>query len=330
MTWQRPSLEDLRGRTLRYVRMSVTDRCQFRCPYCRPKEGESPCSPGPELLQVSEFGRISRVLQRIGIDTVRLTGGEPLLRRDLADIIKAVHDTGIRDLAITSNGALLTPTRAKALAAAGLARINISIDTLDAERFRTLSGGATLEPVLRGLRAAADSGLQLKTNTVVVRDQNEDELLPIAQFIWSLGGVPRFIEVMPVGAGKDLTMVPASEIMAKFRLSPEENSSSKRAGIGPSDYWIHDMNPDQVVGVIAATTRNFCARCNRIRVTATGQIRPCLASASGVDLRKMLREDHADDDTILAAIQESLSIKVDGHRFIDAVASENSMLALGG
>ena len=330
MNWTPPRLEDLGDRRLRYVRISLTDRCQFRCPYCRPEAGEEPCEPTADHLTARELARVVRVLTTIGIRTVRFTGGEPLLRRDLADVIASVRAVGVDDLAITTNGALLSPKRAEALASAGLRRINISLDTLDAERFKALSGGAPITPVLDGIRAAVDAGMQLKTNTVVVRGQNDRELLSIADFVWSIGGVPRFIEVMPMGAGRALEMVPADEIMSAFELVPVDEQSLRQPGIGPADYWLHQGRADQVLGVIAATTRNFCASCNRIRLTATGAVRPCLASAVGTELRPILRDVDADDRDLVEAIYQALAIKPEGHRFSEGIAGELPMKLLGG
>ena len=330
MTWQPPKLDDLRDRRLRYVRISVTERCQFRCPYCRPEQGDTPCGPQADYLTAGEIARVVKVLTTIGIKTVRFTGGEPLLRRDLASIVQAVHAVGVDDMAITTNAALLTPKRARDLSDAGLQRINISLDTLDPERFRRLSGGAPIEPVLSGIKAVCDVGIQLKTNTVVVRGQNESELEQIAQYVWSLGGIPRFIEVMPMGAGKDLSMVPADEIMKSFDLTPEHPKAVGQKGIGPADYWIHQGQKNQIVGVIAATTRNFCSSCNRIRITATGSVRPCLASACGTELRPLLRDPQTHDEDIVQAIYAALAIKPDGHRFSEGIAGELPMRSLGG
>lgn len=330
MNWQPPKLEDLSDRRLRYVRISVTDRCQFRCPYCRPEEGEAPCEPQKDYLSASEIGRVAKVLTTLGIRTVRFTGGEPLLRRDLPAIIESVRGAGINDLALTTNAALLTTRRAQALADVGLKRINISLDTLDPERFKSLSGGAPIDPVLAGIKAAQSVGMKVKTNTVVVRGQNEHELNAIADFVWASGGVPRFIEVMPMGAGKDLEMVPAEEIMSHFELTPERPEAVRGVGIGPADYWIHQKRADQVVGVIAATTRNFCASCNRIRLTATGSVRPCLASATGSELRPILRDPKAGDQDLVDAIYEALAIKPEGHQFSDGIAGALPMMSLGG
>jgi cyclic pyranopterin phosphate synthase len=330
MRWHAPSLEDLRGRSLRYVRISVTERCQFRCPYCRPESGEEPCDAAPDYLTAKEIGRVARVLSGLGIKTVRFTGGEPLLRRDLAQIVGAVREVGVTDLALTTNAALLTLKRAKELAEAGLKRINISFDTLDENRFKRLSGGAPMAPVLAGIEAVGESGMRLKTNTVVLRDENESELLDIARFVWARGGVPRFIEVMPMGAGADLTMVPAVEILAKFDIDPEVQTANLTGGIGPADYWLHEGRRDQPFGVIAATTRNFCAACNRIRLTATGEVRACLASAKGTELRPILRNSTLGDQALVDAVCEALAMKPEGHRFSDGIPGETPMRLLGG
>jgi len=187
-----------------------------------------------------------------------------------------------------------------------------------------------MEPVLAGIGHAKASGMSLKTNTVVVRGQNEGELLDIARFVWAHGGVPRFIEVMPMGAGADLDMVPAAEIMQVFDLSPEDPKAALRGGVGPADYWVHEGRPDQALGIIAATTRNFCASCNRIRLTATGEVRPCLASATGCELRPLLRNSELDDQALVDAIKQALEIKPEGHRFSEGIAGESSMRSLGG
>jgi cyclic pyranopterin phosphate synthase len=330
MTWQLPSLDDLRGRTLRYVRISVTDRCQFRCPYCRPEHGESPCEPKEDYLLPEEIARVVRILSTFGIRTVRFTGGEPLLRRDLHTIIAAIRSTGIDDVALTTNGALLNEERAKELRQAGLNRINISVDTLDPDLFRSLSGGARIEPVLQSLDHAIAAGMQIKTNTVVVRDRNDNELLELARYVWARGGVPRFIELMPMGAGANLDMVPATEILGQFDLTPEDPTAAVTGGIGPADYWLHEGRRDQPLGVIAATTRNFCAACNRIRLTATGEVRPCLASSQGALLRPLLRNPKSRDEDIVAAITETLAIKPEGHRFSDGIPGDSLMRSLGG
>ena len=187
-----------------------------------------------------------------------------------------------------------------------------------------------MTPVLAGLEAAKSCGMRLKTNTVVVRDQNDDELLDIARFVWRHGGVPRFIEVMPIGAGNQQQMVPAAQIMQAFELTPEDPQAALRDGVGPADYWLHKGRADQPLGIIAATTRNFCAACNRIRLTATGEVRPCLASAKGSELRPVLRDPTRNDQALIDAITEALAIKPEGHRFSDGIAGESPMRSIGG
>jgi len=330
MTFRPPTSLDLAARSLRYVRISVTDRCNFRCPYCRPDEGSECFEPPADHLTAEEVGRLARVLRRIGIDTVRFTGGEPLLRRDLPDVIRAVRTIGGQsDLALTTNAWFLE-RQAQALADAGLERINVSLDTLTPDIFKKLSGGASIEPVLAGIRAALDAGISVKTNTVVVRGQNDHELHAIADFIWEIGGTPRFIELMPIGPGAQLDMVPAAEILQQCEVTPDRADGDGGVGLGPADYWRHRGDPSRVLGVIGATTRNFCQSCNRIRITATGAVRACLASADGVELRPLLRDPTCADDAILERLEEALFGKGDGHRFSDGVGGENLMRAIGG
>jgi cyclic pyranopterin phosphate synthase len=330
MTFKPPPTIDLARRTLRYVRISVTDRCNFRCPYCRPDRGSECFYPPEDHLTAAEIGRLTRVLGSIGIDTVRFTGGEPLLRRDLPDVIRAVRTIGgQRDLALSTNAHFLARL-AQPLADAGLERVNISLDTLDPTTFKRLSGGAPIEPVLEGIRVAIEAGISIKTNTVVVRGQNEHELRAIADFVWELGGTPRFIELMPIGPGGQLDMVPAAEILAQFEVSPDRADGQAGPGRGPAEYWRQGGDPGRVLGVIGATTRNFCQSCNRIRITATGAVRACLASADGVELRPLLRDPGSDDSAILARLQDALFGKSAGHRFSDGVGGENLMRAIGG
>jgi cyclic pyranopterin phosphate synthase len=220
--------------------------------------------------------------------------------------------------------------QAQVLADAGLERINISLDTLNPETFKKLSGGAPIEPVIAGIQAAVDAGISVKTNTVVVRGKNDHELRSIADFIWRIGGTPRFIELMPIGPGAQLDMVPAAEILQQFEVTPDHADGEVRSGQGPADYWRHRGDARRVLGVIGATTRNFCKTCNRIRITATGAVRACLASADGVELRPLLRDPTCDDEMVLDRLEEALFGKAQGHRFSDGVDGENLMRAIGG
>ena len=323
------SYRDAYGRSLEYLRVSVTDRCNFRCPYCRPETGEI-YDPPADHLNAAEIARVVGISQQLGVRAVRFTGGEPLLRRDLPEVIAAVRDRGLTDLALTTNAWRLAD-RTEALWQAGLRRINVSLDALDPSTFRRLSGGLEIEPTLSGIEAAVQQGFEVKTNTVVMGGENDRALLDLATFAWDRGLTPRFIELMPIGAGALATRqrIDAEQIIQTFDAVAESQSEARTYGRGPASYWYHEGKKDQKFGVIGATTRNFCASCNRARLTATGGLRPCLASNLGYELRPLLRRD-ASDEELLEAILEGMGLKPEGHRFHDGRAGENAMRGIGG
>ncbi len=323
------SYRDKHGRSLEYLRVSVTDRCNFRCPYCRPETGEL-YDPPADHLKASEIARVVKTSTQLGVRAVRFTGGEPLLRRDLPEIIAAVHGLGITDLALTTNAWRLAQ-RTEALWAAGLRRINVSLDSLSPERFQRLSGGLDITPTLEGIHGAVARGFEVKTNTVVMGGENDGELLHLAQFAWDLGLTPRFIELMPIGAGALAThrRVDAQQILGAFDVVPESPDEARAYGRGPADYWYHEGKKHQKLGVIGATTRNFCASCNRARLTATGGLRPCLASNLGYELRPLLRRACGEDE-LLNGMLLAMGLKPEGHRFEEGYAGENAMRGIGG
>ncbi len=323
------SYRDHYGRSLEYLRVSVTDRCNFRCPYCRPETGEL-YDPPADHLKAAEIARVVDVSRQLGVRAVRFTGGEPLLRRDLPDVIAAVRDLGVTDLALTTNAWRLAK-RTKSLWQAGLRRINISLDALSKDRFRRLSGGLDIEPTLKGIDAAIEQGFEVKTNTVVMAGENSGELLELAQFAWARGLTPRFIELMPIGAGALAThrRIDVEEILQAFDAVPEPQNEAIRYGRGPASYWYHEGKSHQKLGVIGATTRNFCASCNRARLTATGGFRPCLASNLGYEIRPLLRQGCTDQE-LLNGILEGMGRKPEGHRFHEGLAGQNAMRGIGG
>lgn len=286
-----------------------------------PAEGV-PASPRSELLSFEEITRLVGLFRTLGVETVRLTGGEPLLRKGLPDLVRMIRDAGIRDIALTTNATLLERL-ARPLFDAGLSRLNVSLDSLDPETFRELTRGGDLARVLRGLYAAKEVGFSpIKLNTVVVRGMNDHELPALVDFGFEHGFVPRFIELMPLGAEAGAALGPAavvSVIEMKARLSallePEEPSHfGALPGLGPAGYLYARDGSGRRVGFIGAVTENFCERCNRVRVTARGQIRACLASPEGLSLRDMLRR-HESEDALLAALNEALFGKRAGHYF---------------
>jgi GTP 3',8-cyclase len=313
-------LADRFGRVATDLRVSLTDRCNLRCTYCMPEEGLA-WLPRDEQLTDDEVGRLVRIgVSLLGITQVRFTGGEPLLRRGLLDIVQAAASLTPRPrLTLTTNGIGLERL-AGPLREAGLDRINVSLDTLDAERFQALTRRDRLNDVLRGLAAAAEAGLTpVKVNTVLMRGINEDEAPGLLRFALAHGYQQRFIEQMPLDAQHQWdrhAMVTADEILAAlapFDLRPDSVSR----GTAPAETWLVPGHVDAAgeparVGVIGSVTRPFCGDCDRTRLTADGQIRNCLFATEESDLRKLLRTGAADDE-IAAAWQIAMRGKRPGH-----------------
>ena len=332
-------LADAYGRVATDLRVSLTDKCNLRCSYCMPAEGLD-WLPREELLTDAELIRLVTIgVERLGIREVRFTGGEPLLRRGLEGIVAAAAALFPRpDLSMTTNGIGLH-RRAKTLAAAGLDRVNVSMDTLDPVRFATLTRRDRHADVLAGLLGAAEAGLgPVKVNAVLLRGINDDEAVPMLRFCLDHGYHLRFIEQMPLDAGHvwDRTrMVTAQEILATlgahFDLTPDQ---AERGG-APAEQWVVNGGPS-TVGVIGSVTRSFCGACDRTRLTADGQIRSCLFSQREVDLRALLRGtgEHgpADDDEIAATWQSAMAVKAAGHGINDPgfLQPVRPMSAIGG
>jgi GTP 3',8-cyclase len=286
-------LADSFGRIATDLRVSLTDRCNLRCAYCMPPEGLD-WLPKADQLTDDEVVRLIRVgVERLGIREVRFTGGEPLLRRGLAGIVARTAELRPRpEISLTTNGIGLART-AGALRAAGLDRVNVSLDTLRPETFRKLARRDRLPDVLEGLAAAAEAGLRpVKVNAVLMRDLNDDEAAPLLRYCLDAGYELRFIEQMPLDAQhgwKRAEMVTAEEILAalgrEFTLTPDD---PQQRGSAPAEAFLVDGGPARV-GVIASVTRPFCGTCDRVRLTADGQIRNCLFARAESDLREPLR-----------------------------------------
>jgi GTP 3',8-cyclase len=297
---------DRLGRPLRDLRISITDRCNFRCTYCMPKEvfGSSyRFLPRAELLTFEEIERLARILTAHGVEKVRLTGGEPLLRRDVQKLVAMLADIPGLDLTMTTNGALL-PQKAGALAAAGLDRITVSLDALEDEVFRSLNDvDFPVARVLAGIDAAAAAGLPVKVNMVVKRGVNEDSVLPMARFFHGSGHTLRFIEYMDVGHTNGWRLddvVPAAEILAAVQaeLPLEPLEPSYRGEVARR--WRYADGGGEI-GVIASVTQPFCGDCTRARLSADGSLYTCLFATKGHDVRALLRQG-AGDEEISAAI----------------------------
>jgi cyclic pyranopterin phosphate synthase len=333
----RVSLVDTYGRVHRDMRVSVTDRCNLRCTYCMPPDFAD-WLPGSHLLTIDELMTVIEVAIDEGVDSIRLTGGEPLLRPDIVEIVRRITSLPTRPkVSLTSNGLRLAAL-AQPLRDAGLERVNISLDTLDRERFSRLTFRDRLTDVLAGLEAASAAGLHpVKVNTVLMRGINEDEAVPMLRHAVAHGWRLRFIEQMPLDAQGAWTrgeMVTAEEILrtlsAEFDLTPVE-----ARGSAPAEEWLVDGGP-VTVGIIASVSAPFCAACDRIRLTADGQIRNCLFAQDETDVRATLRDESLDDagrrERIAALLRGSVQAKLPGHGINDPTFIQPSrpMSAIGG
>jgi cyclic pyranopterin phosphate synthase len=333
-------LRDQFGRTATDLRVSLTDRCNLRCTYCMPAEGLV-WLPHESLLTDDEIIRLVTVaVERLGVDELRFTGGEPLIRPGLVKIIAGGAALRPRPrMSLTTNGIGLSRLAAP-LAAAGLDRINVSLDTLSAERFATLTRRSRLDDVLAGLRAADDAGLRpVKVNSVLMRGVNEDEAVPLLRFALAEGYELRFIEQMPLDAQHGWRrdeMVTGEEILAALRAEFDLLPDPSERGGAPAETWLVsgftgvDGGPAKV-GVIASVTRPFCGACDRTRLTADGQVRNCLFSQGETDLRLLLRGG-ASDDELAQRWREAMWGKLPGHGINDPsfLQPDRPMSAIGG
>lgn len=306
-------LVDAQGRRITYLRLSLTDRCNFRCSYCAPAAPDRCEDPLPR----AHLARLVAIFAGLGVRRVRLTGGEPTLRPDLLDVVQDVRDTpGIEEIALTTNGHLLV-SLAGPLREAGVSRLNVSLDTLDPERLHRISGrAATLDRVVAGIAAAFSAGFaSVKLNVVVVRGVNDDELGALARFAWSFGATARFIELMPFGAGEPVPTARVKELLAAqgVRLEPDATR-----GWGPA-YHMRGFSEEGgrpvtgLVGFIGAMTEGFCDGCNRVRVGADGSLRACLGGRDRVPLAELLAGG-AGDAEIAARVRAALLAKAEHHR----------------
>ena len=337
-------LIDPYGRTVRDLRISITDRCNFRCTYCMPEEGMK-WLPRDEVLTYEELARVASIcVGHFGVDGIRLTGGEPTMRAHLPILVQKLAVLQVPadasspragkpiDLAITTNGATLRLI-AQELRNAGLARINISLDTLKKDRFFEMTRRDELEHVLDGIDAAIDAGFSpVKINAVVQRGINDDEIVDLATFGRDKGIEVRFIEFMPLdasGTWENAQVFSQEEIVAAIsKVYPLELMPAR--GAAPADRWRY-LDGKGTVGVIPTVTKPFCGDCDRVRLTADGQFRTCLFATNEFDLRVMLRNG-ADDDAIAAEIQRAVGTKWAGHNIgnVTFVRPRRSMSQIGG
>ncbi len=327
---------DAYNRPISYLRISVTDRCNLRCIYCMPPEG-IPWRSHEEILRYEEIETVVRAAAELGISKVRLTGGEPLVRMRIVDLVRNLaRIPGVDDLAMTTNGILLS-RYATALAEAGLQRVNVSLDTLRPERFRRITRLGQMEDVLDGMEAAQQAGLEpIKVNAVVIRGMNDDEVVDLARKTMEAGWNVRFIEPMPVGNGVladgewQERVVTGKEIRQRVEAALGKLEPAKMsAGSGPARYY-RLPGARGTLGFITPVSEHFCYHCNRLRLTADGQLRPCLLSDYEIDLRTPLRQG-ADIAQVKALLLKGIKNKPMRHHLDERKRPENRVMSeIGG
>lgn len=324
-------MKEAANRQIDYLRISITDRCNLRCQYCMPCDGV-PLISHEEMLRYEEIVRVVTVAAGLGIRKVKVTGGEPLLRRGVVEFIRTLRQVkGIEQVTMTTNGILL-PQYLPQLADAGIGAVNVSLDTLQADTFRTLTRCDGLQDVLRGIDMALSAGLRVKVNVVPVAAFNRDELPALARLAQNRPIDVRFIELMPIGCGKAFTAIPTDEVRRQLAhifgaLTPWED----RRGNGPARYVSVDGFVGKI-GFISPISHSFCQECNRMRLTSTGYLKLCLASDWGVDLRGLLRGG-IEDGELTRILREAIMQKPLARDFAEMNASrpeQKSMFQIGG
>ncbi len=318
-------------RQINYLRISVTDHCNLSCVYC--SMGSIPHLPRSEILSYEEIQHVAQVAASMGINKVRLTGGEPLLRADLNKLVRMLSQIeGIDDISLTTNGIFLSKYAVE-LKQAGLKRVNVSLDTLKEDRFKRITGVDKLGEVLSGIRAAHGAGLRpVKINMVVLRGINDNEIINFARMSISQGWHVRFIELMPFGMPKAevLEMISAQEIRECIQSLGKLEPYTGKAGNGPARYY-RLPGANGTIGFISPMTEHFCHACNRLRLTSDGQLRPCLLDDNEVDLKESLRNG-ADTDELKQLIQQAVVIKKERHHLDERrlAPGERPMCQIGG
>ena len=323
---------DSKGRNIHYLRLSVTDLCNLRCRYCMPDGVDK--LEREDILTYEEFLRLAALFAWCGVDTVRVTGGEPLVRKGVEQLVKGLKAIpGIRKVTMTTNAVLLEQ-QLPALLEAGLDSVNISLDTLDPALFAKITARDEFAAVQAGIHAALESGIPVKLNCVPQVGVNEGELEALAALAQDKPLQVRFIEMMPIGYGAAMPCISGPELLARFRrrwpeLAPLPGAACAALGDGPAVYYtVPGWKGD--IGFIAAVHGKFCASCNRVRLTSQGFLRPCLASETGCDLRTLLRGG-ATDEELLQAIRETIWSKPREHHFGDnSMPATRGMYRIGG
>ncbi|WGP00168.1 GTP 3',8-cyclase MoaA [Saccharophagus degradans] len=313
---QNSTLIDSFGRQVTYVRLSVTDRCDFRCIYCMAED--MTFLPRKDVLTLEEFALLGRAFAELGVTKIRVSGGEPLIRKDVIQLFESLGAiNSINDLCLTSNGSKLTEL-AKPLVDAGVHRINVSLDTLNEQRFKELTRFGDLNTVLKGIDAALNAGFKkIKLNSVVMKNYNLQEAADLATYALERGMDISFIEEMPLGEihshSRDVEFISSDELRNQLSNSFELTATNEDTG-GPSRYW-KARGYNAKIGFISPHSHNFCDTCNRVRVTASGRLLLCLGNEHSVDLRAILRAHPGEMEPIKEALINAMAIKPEKHEF---------------
>jgi cyclic pyranopterin phosphate synthase len=344
MTRKEITLKDKIGRQVDYLRVSVTDRCNLRCKYCMPPEGVK-LADRQETLSYEEILEVIRVAKSIGITHIRITGGEPLVRKDLPSLVQRIKELGIPDISMTTNGVLLQEYAQK-LKESGLDRVNISLDSLDPSTFRSITRNGNVEDVMAGIKAALAAGLHpVKINVVMMKETNESEILDIARLSINSPLHVRFIEVMPIGTDHDEehSFITAKDALEKIQSHYKLLRTKGPRAAGPANYYQIE-GAKGTIGVISAMSEPFCSTCNRMRLTHDGKLRPCLASDTEIDLKPILRGNNPTrsrpilgqvyeqkvQQELQEAFETALSLKPKGHELWNHTARSRRMCQIGG
>lgn len=324
-------MQDKLGREINYLRVSVTDRCNLRCRYCMPQGGVE-LTEHREILTLEEIGHLVDIGCALGINRVRITGGEPLVRRGLVNLVEHIAANPlVKDLSLTTNGTRLSAMAAD-LKQAGIQRVNISLDTLDAEKYRYITGGGELKEVLRAVDSSLQQGFSpVKINMVLIKDFNDDEIERFVDWAVDKPVHIRFIEFMPVG---DLEFwnrsrwIPSADILEKLNNKYHLQPARGLIGAGPASVY-HPAGAQGTVGFITPMSSHFCHTCNRLRLTAQGMLLGCLHGKEGVDLKEPMRQG-ADDAALKRLFEQAVSMKPRGHQMEQGWGKDSTMSQIGG
>ena len=321
-------MKDSFGRNINYMRISITDRCDLRCRYCMPAEGIEKVSMS-RILSYEEVLRICRAAAELGISRFKVTGGEPLVRKGCASLVREMKRIpGVEQVTLTTNGQQLA-ANISVLTEAGLDGLNISLDSLKADRYRTITGGGDVEKTLKAIDESIAAGIRTKVNCLLQKQFNEDEVEAFAAFAFAKGIDVRFIEIMPVGFGRPETGLSNDVVLERLKKAyPKLTEDRMVHGNGPAVYY-RLPDAEGAVGLISAMHHSFCGSCNRIRLTSQGLLKPCLCYENGVDLRPALETET--DDALRNALKEAICSKPAGHTFYDReTVDPRAMSQIGG